>query len=455
MSAAQRRSPQPTDREGKRTMHNGDAEAQDQDIEGRPARTSRRRVAALAAAIAAVAALTSAAAVQPSFGADRQAEQPADRAGESQVPRTAQELMDALTALLPEGVRIASSDGQGLDDTADPYLTLETEDGATIDLGLSRWPTEDWRAEAGCALWAGEEGADSGTTCEETELPDGSVLSRVTWSYEDPGSPEEGIEPSAGRGWDVYLEGPGGSGLDQPGSRSVYLSVSRYVSADETPDAPLPVTQEELAEIARAAVWQDVLDAADEEYGAPEYEEEVPPSDVPAAELRALFRELAPEGLEITDGPDEGPGYAGLLVDDGRGPASVDITAWSPAGDDGLIVDDAVAGDAPAASLEAEFETESDGVALGFDGADGEGPDCEEQELEDGTTITSCYWGPGEDDPTSLWWATATYADGSSVDITQSNVVGDEPEPARSDAPLSLEELSEIVSDDAWRALFA
>ncbi|WP_326598139.1 hypothetical protein [Streptomyces sp. NBC_01803] len=413
----------------------------------------------LSAAIATIAAVTTAGSIQPSFGAET-----------GDVPRTGDELIEALTALLPEDVGITGSEGEGLDSFPHPYASLQVEDGAggaSIDLGMYRWATDDWRADSGCAVWEPAP-AEDGVTCEETELPDGSVLSLVTWEYDEEGIPEEGIEPWSARSWDVYLEGPGGSGLDEPGGRSVSLSLYKDFTESGDPDSyEPPVDIDELAEIVQAPVWQEVLDAADEQYGPPEDWSEEPSSDIPADELRATFRELAPEGLEITDGEDDEPGWATLTIDDGNGPAQIDITAWDAEGalaegeieawgEGGEIVDEVSVEPLQSTvelevDIDAEVEVHEGGFEIGEGeaGAEpGEGPDCETEVLEDGTEIVSCTWeATGEDDPVALWWAEVYYPDGSSLDITQTDDTGD------NTAPLSLEELTDIATADEWQAL--
>ncbi|TDC72346.1 hypothetical protein [Streptomyces hainanensis] len=392
----------------------------------------KRRIG-LTAAIA-TAAMASMVAASPSF-----AEASAD------VPRTEQETIDALTALLPGDLVITESYGSGLDEGADTYASVTAEDGSgtvSFDLNAHRWATEDWRDIAGCQGFGEPE---EGFTCEDTTLDDGSILSLVTYDYEDEGYPEEGIEPSHTRGWEAWLEGPGGSDLEQPGGRAVVLSEYRDLTDEADPGAYVPpVDLDQLAEVVQAPVWQDVLDAADAEYGAPEDFEEVPSSDVPADQLRDTFRSLAPEGLEIVDVENEAgeTGHGSVTVDDGEGPGLVEITAYDASWRE----------DVEAGSVEG-VELESEGVEVVAEDELADGPDCQDTTLEDGTVVSVCDWPASDEDPLAMNWAVVTYPDGSSLDITAYNVPNWDAEPTRADAPLSGEQLAEIATADEWRAL--
>ncbi|GAB2894185.1 hypothetical protein [Streptomyces mayteni] len=393
----------------------------------------KRRIG-LTAAIA-TAAMASMVAASPSF-----AESSAD------VPRTEQETIDALTALLPGDLEITESYGSGLDEGPDTYASVTADDGSgsvSLDLSAYRWATEDWRDIAGCQGWGEPE---EGFTCEDATLEDGSILSLITTDYVDEGEPEEGIEPSHTRGWEAWLESPGGSDLEQPGGRAVVLSEFRDVTDEADPGAYVPpVDLDQLAEVVQAPVWQDVLDAADAEYGGPEdFEESLPSSDIPAAELRDTFRALAPEGLEIVDVEGEETGFGSVTVDDGEGAGLVDITAY--AAGEGVEGVEGVDFAADTESLEGELVAE-DELA--------DGPDCQDTTLEDGTVVSACNWPASEDDPLAMNWAVVTYPDGSVLDITAYNVPNWDSEPTRADAPFSGEQLAEIASADEWRALFS
>jgi hypothetical protein len=412
-------------------------------------RTRPRGRTLLAAAVATAAAATMAAAApgQAAVLPGQSAAAGQTVADTAETPRTGQETADTLVALLPAGLAISSVEGTGLDETADPSVHLDADDGAggvSVALDVYRWAAEDWRDIAGCQGW-GEPG--EGFTCEETVLPDGSILSLITTETREEGVPEEGIEPYHDITWEAWLESPGGSGLEQPGGRAVVLSQTKDLTTLEDPASYVPpLTVDQLAEVVRAPVWQEVLDAADAEYGEPDDGGDLPVSDIPAADLRATFRELAPEGLTLTDGTDDDPGYATLQADDGRGPGLVEITAWE-AGEtgEGALLEGSYE------SLETiEFEAESAGSAAGPAVSE---PTCEDSTLPDGTTVSACAWPAGEDDPYVLNWVDVTYPDGSSLSISAINAPDWETEPVRADVPLSVAELTEIATADEWRAL--
>ncbi|KAB8158904.1 hypothetical protein FH609_019870 [Streptomyces sp. 3MP-14] len=397
--------------------------------------SSKRRLALMAAV--ATAAMATMVAASPSHAETvRLAERPSSEgeraASEGEVPQTGEELVATLTELLPQELEITESEGFGLDEGPDVSASLVAEDGTggtTFDLSAYRFATDDWREVAGCQGFGELEPGDNGFTCEDTELPDGSILSYVTWEFAE----EDIEEPYHQRDWEIWVEGPGGESLEEPGGRTLVLTESKELSGLEDPDSYTPpVDFEQLAEAAQAPVWQQVFDAADEQWGPPEDWED-PSTDIPAAELRSTFRALAPEGLEIIDGTDDDPGRATLTVDDGNGPGLVDITTAGPV--EGPEEPSAVTRLAP------------------VDAADE--PQCEDKELADGRLLSFCDWAASEDDPVALSWAVVTYPDGSALDITSWNSEDWESEPNRVDTPLGAVELAEIVIADEWQALFS
>lgn len=391
-----------------------------------------RRRAALTAAIATVAAATTMGAASVSAASEQ-----------GTAPATGQEIVEALTGLLPEGTEITESFGEGYQDSEYPYAYVEATDNTggatTIDVGVHR-STGDWREYAGCPEDIDEGDAEDGFLgdCVETELSDGRLLSVNTWEYETDGTGEgEDGEAYHAIGWDVWLEGPGSPDFANESGRSVYLS--QYKDLTEVADAGayVPVLDEaQLAEAAQSQVWQDLLAALDAEYGEPVEEEWEGPDgpQIPAAQLQDTFRSLAPEGIEVTpvEAGEEEVDYASLLVDDGRGAVLVDIFAFGPWDEEG-------------------FE---EGIDVDAAADDEFGPECEHTILDNGNELNVCAWAPSDDDPLGLWSATVYYADGSSLDITQYNVADWDSDPTRADAPLSVDQLAGIATDSAWQDLF-
>ncbi|WP_059010225.1 hypothetical protein [Streptomyces specialis] len=350
-------------------------------------------------------------------------------------PETGQDMIETLTEMLPDSYTVSEVLGAaGPATTADPHVSLVAEDGAgvsfTIDLDLTRWQSEDWRADAGCSVWDEEAGA----TCDQTELDGGSLLVSRTMDYsaEDlsigaPDGVPVGDDSMAQRSWGVGLESPSGPAAEAEGFRSVTMTVTAEGTegAAGVPDVP-PVELTLLEEIVQDAVWQRVFDQVDAEYEAPEayagWNSSVEPQ-----ELLALFRELAPAGLEITDSGDSYPGYAALEVGDGESTALVEINAWAPGSfPDGWSMDDGDLED-PSGMGDAGCEPYATG--------------------DESTEVLRC-----PDPEAGTWMIDVYYADGSSLDITETVEV---PAGAGEEAvgPLSLDELTEIGASPEWRAL--
>ncbi|MFD7508803.1 hypothetical protein ACFV5N_05560 [Streptomyces sp. NPDC059853] len=409
-----------------------------------------RRRAALTAAIATVAAATTMGAASASAAS-----------GQDRAPGTEQEIVAALTGLLPEGTEIAEAYGQGYLDSEYPFASVEAGDSTggttTVDVSVGR-SVGDWTEWAGCPDDGGEDGAGEDgyvSDCTETELSDGRLLSVSTWEYETDGSGEdEDGEPFHAIGWDVWLEGPGSAEFDAETGRSVYMSQFKELTGSADADAYVPVLDEQqLTEAVQAPVWQELLAALDAEYGEPVEEEWEDSAQIPAAELRAAFRSLAPEGIEVTDAGNDADdiNYAELLTDDGDGAALLSISAWGPwdtSGEDGF--EDGVGFEDVAGSE----DIESFDGSVGFDGEEG-GVECVDSVLEGGAELSVCSAAPTDEDPVGLWWAAVYYPDGSGVDITQTNLADWEDAPVRADAPLTADQLAEIAADGVWADLIA
>ncbi|WP_326598141.1 hypothetical protein [Streptomyces sp. NBC_01803] len=385
------------------------------------ARLWRRRTGVLGGALSATA-VAVAAVYLPGLGEDGEVT--------AAPPETGQDMIATLAGMLPDSLVVSEVMGAaGPSTTADPYVSVVVADESgsfSVDLQMSRFESAEWRADAGC----GDPGRETDVACEETELADGSLLTSRTSDFVLDGAltGSEYME-MPGAAWDIAYDAPSGPDAEARGFRSVRLSVSPYdvEGGSAAVDAP-PVDFHRLAEIARDPVWQSVLNGVDVEYGAPEAFEDWVVDDlglagVPASDLRTMFRELAPEGLEITDGEDDDPGSASLEVGDGTHTAYLEINVYG----------------------QGSFTGEEIDV---FGEGDGEHDDgCElATTLEDGTRVFQCV-----DISLGSWMIDVYYPDGASLDITQSVALG-----AAADeevAPLSLEELTEIGSAARWRTL--
>ncbi len=365
-----------------------------------------RRRAAMATGAVAVAGITVAAVQLPGAGGDDGRPGPVATGA----PETESELVNTLVAMLPEGLDISDHSAAGPRRTGDPVVSAVIGEGPetfTVEVAMTRWETTDWRAHVGCPSF----GAEGIERCEDDELPDGSVLTVVDRAEEQPEPPDDA---GTFRSWEAWRESPTswGPGVDGLRQLSVTLSADgpAHLGADRVP----PLTEEQLVEIARAPVWQRVFDRADAEHGAPgDVLDETTMSDVPAGELRAVFRELVPGRIEVTDGTDDMPGVASLDISDGRSEARVEINAYAA----GMFTPD----DQPA-----------------------DEPDCERQMLADGTAVYICDVPDGDGD--GAGYADVYYPNGASIDIHQTAAPGAAP-------LLSADELRAIAGAQEWQDL--
>ncbi|TDC21189.1 hypothetical protein E1265_18735 [Streptomyces sp. 8K308] len=381
-----------------------------------------RRRAAMVTGAAAVAAVAVAAVQLPGGGGGGNGES----LDVAEAPQTQSELIATLTAMLPEGISATASYATTPEESGDPSVSLEFGTGQeafSLDVSMLRWQASDWRSVAGCDGydWDGAE------QCEQTELEDGSVLSVGNTRFDestvvDPGTQfaesdmEEGWEGTYYSSWNALLEMPASWGPSEEGLWRIGVSLTSM--SDEAPDPGVepPISQDRLAEIARESVWQEVLAVADAEHGAPEesLDNLITNSDVPGEQLRSLFRDLAPGGLEIGEGLNESQGYTSFDVRAGEASAMVEVNAW------------------PADSFTSE------------DGPTGD-PECQLDTREDGTRVFLCDRIAAEDYDPQIY-ADVYYVDGSSIDITVYPGEG-------SDSPLTLEELGEIAGSQEWQGL--
>ncbi|TNM32211.1 hypothetical protein [Streptomyces sedi] len=391
-------------------------------------RWSKRRLAA-------VAAVTAGATAAVVIASTSHAEPDRSHApvAEDEVPRTEKDVVEALEELLPEGVETSDAEGQGVDEYWEVTASLLAEDesaGAPVDLAAGQRGVEDWRDEAGCTGMVDE---FDYVFCEETELPDGGVLSYWTWEPRG----EETDEPEPGK-WEAVWNGPGGEADGYQTLRTVRVA-ERYPEGNDAPGPDeMPVSVDELAEVAQAPVWQQVLDLVEEEWGPPDAPNEPPEDDpYPGEELRDTFLSLAPDEVEVTDLDSEWPGVADLVADDGEGPGMVRVEAGGPM--PGSSAAEAAGGGTSAGSAS----------ATGADDAR-----CTASELEDGSTLSLCEKEATEDTPLAYSGATLSYPDeGGSIALTAYNRAGENERPSRDGTPLSSEELGDIAVADEWREL--
>ncbi|MFD5320946.1 hypothetical protein [Streptomyces sp. NPDC127098] len=380
-----------------------------------------RRRAAMVTGAAAVAAVAVAAVQLPGGGGG----EGDDALHVADAPRSQSELIATLTAMLPEGVSGTDSYAITPEESGDPgvSLTLGTgDDSLTLDVSMLRWQAEDWRSAVGCGSYDWEDS----DRCEETELEDGSVLSVGSVRYDqspvvDPGTEfaESDLQDVEEWGdtyfasWNAQLAMPASWGPGEEGLWQINATVTSMTDEPLDPDFEPPLDEGQLAEIARASVWQEVLAAADAEHGAPEesIDEMSMSSAIPAEELRALFDELAPTGLEIGEIADESRGSVTFQASAGEVSALVEINTWATGSYD--------YSDGP-------IDPECDPV-------DGFGED---------TRVYLCDWLATEDYEPQLY-ADVYHASGSSVDISVYPADGAE-------SPLTADELSEIAGSQEW-----
>ncbi|SOD62562.1 hypothetical protein SAMN06297387_106139 [Streptomyces zhaozhouensis] len=353
----------------------------------------------------------------------------ADRGGVAAppgVPETGAELTAAVSGMLPEDARVTRTSAVGVDQAADPAALFVLEAGETsytLEVALSRRVTEDWGAHAGCPALAPDE-----ARCEEEELPDGSLRSVTEAQLEahsfdlvgqdgDGGASESGddgpLHTEGRRSWTVWVDAPTSWGPGEDGLRRLTIDLATTEpSASATPGVP-PLSEAELVSLSAEPLWPLLFDRVDALHGAPgESLDTGPRADVPAVEVRTLFQELAPDGLTITDRPDETPGGATLTVADGVASARIEIGAY-PSGS----VDPGERDEEPA-------------------------EDCQRETRADGTRTVVCA-GDQHGGATSV---VVHYPDDASLVILVSPPVGGEP-------PLSEDQLLGIAGDPAWPAL--
>ncbi|MDT0342051.1 hypothetical protein [Streptomyces litchfieldiae] len=390
------------------------------------ARLWRRRVGAVAGAATAVAAIGVAAVQLPGGGGDDGG--PPAIADTPEL--TDEDMIDALTGLLPSEWEISEPYVDGPEVSGDPIVSVTADDGSgpfEVTVSLTRYGGEDWREMAGCVGIPG---------CQEREQPDGLRFSTLTETYPvgdapDLGGGTSGTEEEPFHSWEVWLEGPGTWSAEAPGMWQVSVMVSR----DGRDGTPPPLDWSELGDIAYAQVWQDAFEAATAEHGPPpedggitgDWAEDY--SDIPSADLVAVLRDLVPEGQTVTQvGDTEEPGAAYTELDDGAGPVAMDITAY------------------------AAYDMMPDDDTAVFESL---GPECVVTGADGGVAVETCSYPPDEASSWGLWTVTAVWPDGTALSLSQQNTNHEDTVPTREGTPLSVDQLRDIATDPAWAELLA
>ncbi|MCE7083002.1 hypothetical protein [Streptomyces sp. ST2-7A] len=396
------------------------------------ARVWRRRAAMMTGA-ASLVAVTVAAISLP--GGDRSTPVAAD------IPRTGEDMVETLLAMLPEDTAMESSEGFGPDLHPEPVVWMQLEDGPgslDVTLALGRTVEEGGDGPVDCAAREEFEEAGEEVECEERRLADGSVLSVASWEDAVSSVDIVGGEGFATRTLEATLRGPGGSDGEGPGGRQVFFSMTKDVAGPEELEGyAFPINRDTLEEVVLAPVWQGVLDEVDVRHGPPaegdgtedDGEEWEPPTAEKAAEVREHLAGLLPEGIDMTEHPGE-PGFLpGVVLDDGDGAVRADIDF----GPEGYLV----GGDDPAFGLD-------DPVS-----------DCVEESRTDGLRVAVCTLSDPEYTSETLWWAHAMHPDGFRVEFTVINAPDHGEEPIREDMPLSTDDLVRVATDPGWREVMA
>ncbi|MFE1785441.1 hypothetical protein ACFW9F_23410, partial [Streptomyces sp. NPDC059506] len=323
-----------------------------------------------------------------------------------------EEMVELLTELLPEG-RLTRTTGLGTDDPrgrSAPFAQGVFDDGrGAAAVSVSAGTV----AEApGCP---GPEHAP-GAECSRRTLADGSVLV-VFKGYEYPDRREDT------RLWRASLTTPEGRTVE-----AMEWNAPEEKGAEPTRDEP-PLTEEQLEAVVTDDRWDKVLAALPEPGITPSAGE---PQDaqqrLPAAEEMARhLRGLLPSRLEVLRrGAADDPGYANLVVDDGRGGTLVEIQLqeWGR-----------------------DWEQGVSGLGMLYSGA-------EARTLEDGTRVVVRKQGSDKSGAGALQWsADSMRPDGTRVIATALNAPGYHLDANRPEPALTGEELKAIVLDDGWDRL--
>ncbi|MGY0021443.1 hypothetical protein ACVHNB_21095 [Streptomyces sp. YJ-C3] len=138
-------------------------------------------------------------------------------------------------------------------------------------------------------------------------------------------SPVDDSRPTAARRLTTVLTYPDGRQLAIAESNDP-AALSKQDSARQSP--PLPLTRQQLADIAGSATWKPILAAlpAPARRPAPDIDQSLP-----ASRITHLIADVLPRGVLVADRSGQ-PGYGHLTVDDGHGKCLIAVTVqrWKP-----------------------------------------------------------------------------------------------------------------------------
>ncbi|MFC9267634.1 hypothetical protein ACFTXJ_07690 [Streptomyces zhihengii] len=225
---------------------------------------------------------------------------------------TAEQMLRTLTDLLPAG-DLAGKDGRGSakEGSSAPYASVVFDDGggaARISLSLGR-------------IDPGGESAASMVTCPSKALVDFDECRQETLSDGSRYLFVQGYVHDRDRGakqWRSTLLTPAG----------VLIDASEYNAPEEkgaaVTRADPPLTPARMKSLVTADEWDPIAAAYQAEAGAPPEAGAGGPGGPSGEKTVAALTGLLPSGLEVTDRGGE-PGYAYVVVDDGKGASFVQI----------------------------------------------------------------------------------------------------------------------------------
>lgn len=383
--------------------------------QARGRRLRLRRIAVAGSAAGLVLVGVGGALLLPSDGSARETSSVAANGTAKQASFSADDVIKTLEKLLPKG-KFSGQEGRGSHDSLPPYAKVVFDDGkgaAAVSVGLDR---------IDLSMVTGDNGFDPASvvmpcpktepgtqspfdSCETEKLPDGSVVT-VFQGYE---YPDRRAETQV---WGAELVTPSGQRVNV----SEWNSPAEKGQPVSRPEPPLNASQ--LKTLAGATQWRAIVDSMPEQSSKPTPST---PQAAPSQESLGLQRILGiltaelPDGLKVVERGGQ-PGFAYVVVDDGRGRSYVQINVQGNMSD----------------------------VADELYGAGAE-------TLPDGTRVATRQ-GPGEKggEGVVMWTVDTMRADGKRVVISAFNSGSQETAATRAEPALTIAQLREIALSPKW-----